>query len=522
MTGYQGRSSNDTSGSIRNSFHLPEEYNVRGRGRSVQNDLTELVSSRGRSLSMARSSRARSKSRQPAGDRSAITQASASVVSSRGRSSSMAPSRRSSSRATSKARSSNTVASISEETQVRPSRSRSKSRTRSRSRARSQSKRTVQPTDALVPIRQSESYAEDEEDMTRTRSASQARKKSSSSRKFVVEIDEETNDIIGVKELSEDDEPLISSGSGGSERSRGSRGRDMDARRPSRARSRSILRSSHNNSFTSQGERVKFSLGDDLDSSQRSAHEVDRRLSDMKKEERGRSMQNNGRPSKARSLSRQRINFNEVNFDPRGSGGSQGHSNLMEFLKRPDRPNYEQCHSPKRGSISQSNHTEGTTTLTIDEEESDDDSFGYSPNVNSMKHVMHHYTMDDVMEEEEEATVLSECESRTRIAYEPPRSHNARQDPLRHSMPSKATSFKNKLKPVSFNIRAKRQTAPLTGSRESQDTAGTAMSTDDEYERSPLFVNMAADSLMMHQKQLYQEDESRRKAKLRLSRFLNR
>lgn len=511
MAGYQGRSSNDTSGSIRNSFHLPEEYNVRGRGRS-NNDHSELVPSRGRSLSMARNSRARSKSRQPAGERSAITQASSSVVSSRGRSASMAPSRRSSSRAPPpkvRASQSSVVGSV-QETQVRPPRSedkahrsRSKSRARSKSRVRSKSTRRVEPADisALIPAQHhSDNFTDDKEATARRRS----------SRKFVVEIDEETNDIIGVKEVS-DDEPLVSSGSGGSERSRESRGRD-NARR---TRSRSILRSSHGNSFTSQGERVKFALEDEapLDTSRRSSYEENRRSLGFE-EERGRSMQSNRNSSKSRSLSRQRINFNDVNFDPRCSGTS-AHDNLMELLKRPDRP-YEQCHSPKKGNVSQSNHTEDTT-LTIEEEESDDDSFGYTPGSNTMK---------NVTEEAEEATVLSGCDSYANQTYHPPppRIHHVHQNPLRHSMPAKTNPFKNKLKPVrSFNIRTKRQTAPLRGSRQSQDTEGTTMSTDDEYDRSHLFIDRAADSLMMHaQKNQYQEEEPRRKAKSRLSRFLHR
>lgn len=447
-------------------------------------------------------------------DRSAIVQASA--VSLRGRSASLAPSRRSSSRAPSKVRSSRYVsnASISEETQAR----RSKSRVRSKS-TRSTSTRRVEPADAstLIPLyTQNEDYSEEERDTSsRRRSASQARKTRGSSRKFVVEIDEETNDIIGVKEIS-DDEPPLSSGSGGSERSREGRGHGVDNRRSTRARSRSILRHSHGSSLTSQGERVKFALEDEapLDNSRKSASEEDWGSPKFEVES-GHGMQNNRRPSQTRTLSKQHINFNDVDFDPRGKKSAQAHDNLMELLKRPDRP-YEQCQSRRKDSISQSNNTEDTT-LTIEEEESDDDSFGDSRTRNPMKHLINQH-MEDVAEEENEVTILSECESYPDQGYAPrPRNQHARQDPLRHSMPAVSSSFKNKLKPVrSFNIRAKRQTTPLSGSRES-------MSTDDEYGKCHLFVNRAADSLMLHQKsQHYQEDQPRGKTKSRLSRFLHR
>jgi hypothetical protein len=234
-------------------------------------------------------------------------------------------------------------------------------------------------------------------------------------------------------------------------------------------------------------------------------------------------MKINGRLEQFRSLSNQRMSFNDVNFDP-STSNTNSHGNLMELLKRPDRP-YEQCRSPRKGSISASNHTE-ETTLTIEEESDGDDSFGYSFGSNTMKNVMNQYAMDDVVEEEEEATVLSGCESYAAQRYEyQPRRH-VRQDPLRHSMPAKTTSssFRNKLKPVSFHIRAKRQTAPLNGGHESQDTEGTIMSTDDEFDKTPLFVDRAADSLMLHQKQQYQEEGPRKrgKSKSRLSRFLNR
>jgi hypothetical protein len=221
------------------------------------------------------------------------------------------------------------------------------------------------------------------------------------------------------------------------------------------------------------------------------------------------SNEESGRSNQPRLPSRQHINFRDVNFDP-NSNNIPTHNNLMELLKRPDRP-YEQSHKTRKGSISQSHHTDAT--LTIEEEEDDDDSFVYSPGNNAYKPTMSQYAMDDVVEEEDETVIQR---------YDQPRAP-PRQYP--HSMAVKPNSFKNKLKPVSFHIRAKRQTTPLNSSRESQDTEGTIMSTDDEYEKSPLFVDRAANSLLSHQK--YNQVKSGQKKsyvkdKLRLSRFLHR
>jgi len=224
------------------------------------------------------------------------------------------------------------------------------------------------------------------------------------------------------------------------------------------------------------------------------------------------------------------MEFNDVDFDPH-LHNAHAHGNLMELLQKPHRP-YEQCISPRKNSVTTSNQTEDTT-LTIEEEVDDDDSFGYSFGTHAVHDMMHHLTMDDVVEEDEEGTVLSGCPSYQDQRYDQSM-HRSRKDASRHSMPnnhSGSSLFKNKLKPVSFNIRKanKRQTAPqCKGSRESQDTDGTLMSTDDEFEKAPtLFVDRAADSLMHHQKHNQQDmhvhgKSDARKSKSKLSRFLHR
>jgi hypothetical protein len=336
-----------------------------------------------------------------------------------------------------------------------------------------------------------------------------------SSRKFMVEIDPETNDIIGVKEMS--DEEIELSASSGSERN--SRGRGMDSYKPVRARSRSILRSSSDKSSLkasfSTNERVKFAMDAESDD--------ERRPSFYAPEEhtyqgRGRSMQDQSGARQSRSLSRQRMQFNDVDFDPKNNmRDPEAHAHLMERLEKPPRP-YEQ--DPRKTSVTMSS---ADTSITIDEEEDDDDSFGHSFGSGTMKDVMHSYTMEEVAEEvdEEDATILSGCPS-----YADERNH-------RYSMPDKPSSssrFKNKLKPVGFHIR-KTKTAPQYHcGRESNGTEGTAPSTDDEGERSPsLFVNRAADSLMLHQKhhqkEFYEPTEpgrKRGKSKSRLSKIFHR
>ena len=328
----------------------------------------------------------------------------------------------------------------------------------------------------------------------------------------MVEIDPETNDIIGVQEMSDED-VLHFSASGGAERS--SRGRLAETDKPARARSRSILRSSsHKSSINSQGERVKFAMDSESEDERRSSCFTE----ESTNQRRGRSMSMKDQGTRqSRSISRQRVDFNDVDFDPKpDTRNAQAQRNLMEILERPARP-YEH-HCPRKTSDTISGFTE--ETLTIDEEDDDDDSFGYSFGTHTMTDMMNQYSTGNVVEEEE-GTVLSGCQSYKDQCHDrKPRSH-ARHDPLRHSMPNQSASsrFKNKLKPVSFNIRKAKTTPHHHNSRGSHDTEGTSASTDEEYEKSPLFVNRAADSLMLHQKHQMPDGK---KSKSRLSRFLHR
>ena len=439
------------------------------------------ASSRGRSLSIARNDRARSISRHPT-DQSPITKASRST-----RSSSIAPSARA--RSKSRQPTAQTSSSRGRSLSIAPSSQTlsrvSPQRRRSRSRARSKSRPNKRETDVNAPNDQSN------EDVPR-RGSIRPTPKHTSSKKFVVEIDEDTNEIIGVKEVFDE-----SAASGGS--SSGHSNQDIR-----QVRSRSILRSSQTSSFISQGDgRVAFDAENLLDTSGRSSYCEGRRSS-------GHAQESSRRTPNSRGLShRQRINFNDVNFDP-ASNNAYAHenNNFMDILRRPDRP-YEQCYSARSGNAPRSRHSE--VKLSDNEEGYEDDYLGY-------------FSGELMQYEEEEDVMLSDCES-----YDVQRDHTRNHDriePLKYASPSKASSFKHKLRPSHLRLQAKRQTAPLSGSRQSQNTDSTTMSAEDELNlMSPLFVDRAADSLMAYQNKHDGKESSKKghgKHKSRLARFLHR
>lgn len=460
-------------------YHPRENYNAYGRESMLP------ASSRGRSLSIARSDRARSKSRQPT-DRSTITKASRST-----RPSSVAPPlrARSKSRQPAAQASSSRGRSISIAPSSQPS-SRVLSPQRRRSRSRARSKSRAHQRESGAPKEQANADAD-----APHRGPIRPITKHTSSKKFVVEIDEDTNEIIGVKEVFNDDQ-LESAGSGGSVQSN---------RNITQVRSRSILRSSRGSSFISQGDsRVAFDEENLLDTSGRSSYFEEGTSSGFAKEP-NRRVQNSRGPRHKHGM-----NFKDVNFDPASNDACAHENNLVDILRPPDRPYEQQCYKPRNGTAPRSKHSEVKLS---DNEQGDEDDFpGYST-----RRVMEQY-------EEEEDVMLSDCESYD-VQRDYARNHN-RKEPLKYSSPPKANSFKHKLGPSPFRLQARRQTAPLCASRQSQNTDSTMMSTEDELDlMSPLFVDRAASSLMAYQKKHEGNVSSKKgpgKHKSRLARFLHR